>query len=438
MNFVEGSRAICRRQALSLPPNSTGERKRVGKCGALRLKWRIALQQTESMDPKVPNELSSVDPDAETLLQETSHVATNESRSGTNEIAGMGRQQLIENFQSIVRNHRIYYPVAYRFNQQIGEGRQGVVFEAERQGSRGCITKHAVKIFDPGIYSSVKRYWTDMGRIAAQVSRLHSARSPNLADCDIYEETNGIGYIQMEMIEGMNLRAFLELCKKRYLNDQWHKSRTDRCVRTVLNLYDGKLCIQPGVAIYVMRQMLAGLESLNAAEYLHCDIKPLNAMIDPLGYVKLIDFGRAVMINEKGNPLVGTPLYMAPEVHERKPPTIQSDIYAVGLVGLELLRGQRLTEDPSITEEGLLDLKMNVAYKLENLLPPYVRVNQQLVAILKRFLSPDPQDRFADAQSAESGSLGLSTVHKQLTQMEIDSDYRRDLANLLGKLNQGI
>ncbi len=389
------------------------------------------------MDPELPDEISQVDPDAETLLYETKHVETTETSKEREIIAGIGRTQLIENFQSIVRNHRIYYPVAYRFNKQIGEGRQGVVFEAERQGSRGCITKHAVKIFDPSIYSSVKRYWTDMGRIAAQVSRLHSARSPHLADCDIYEETNGIGYIQMEMIEGMNLRAFLEICKKKYLNKDWHKARTNRRVRTVLNVYNGKLCVQPGVAIYIMRQMLSGLESLNAAEYLHCDIKPLNAMIDPLGYVKLIDFGRAVMINETGNPLVGTPLYMAPEVHERKPANIQSDIYAVGLVGLELLRGERLTERQEITEKELLKLKLEIPKKLESMLPPYVRVNHQLVEILRHFLQPDPAKRFADAQSAESGSEGLATVHKQLTQMEIDSDYRRDLANLLIKLDDG-
>ena len=387
------------------------------------------------MDPELPDELSTIDPDAETILSETSHVGLSETSEEREIIAGIGRTQLIENFHSIVRNHRIYYPVAYRFNKQIGEGRQGVVFEAERQGSRGCITKHAVKIFDPSIYPTVKRYWTDMGRIAAQVSRLHSARSPHLADCDIYEETNGIGYIQMEMIEGMNFRAFLELCKKKYLNKDWHKARNNRQVRTVLNVYNGKLCIQPGVAIYVMRQMLGGLESLNAAEYLHCDIKPLNAMIDPLGYVKLIDFGRAVMINETGNPLVGTPLYMAPEVHERKPANVQSDIYAVGLVGLELLRGERLTERQDITEKELLELKLDLPSKLESMLPPYVRVNHQLVEILKRFLQPDPAKRFADAQSAESGSHGLATVHKQLTQMEIDSDYRRDLANLLSKLD---
>lgn len=386
------------------------------------------------MEAKESDKFASLDPNAETVLQETSVLRTGDTSQAGDMIAGMGRNQLIENFQSIVRNQRIFYPVAYRFNRQIGEGRQGVVFEAERQGSRGCVTKHAIKIFDPSIYGTVKKYWTDMGRIAAQVSRLHSARSPNLADCDIYEETNGIGYIQMEMIEGMNLRAFLELCKQRYLNAYWQTARANRRVRTILNVYDGKLCIQPGVAIYVMRQMLAGLEHLNGANYLHCDIKPLNTMIDPLGYVKLIDFGRAVMINEVGNPLVGTPLYMAPEIHQRKPATIQSDLYAVGLVGLELLRGQRLCEAPDASEPALLELKLTLSRKLESLLPPYVRVNQQLVNILQHFLHPDPSKRFADAQSADSASSGLASVHKQLTQMEIDSDYRRDLANFLSQV----
>ena len=180
--------------------------------------------------------------------------------------------------------------------------------------------------------------------------------------------------------------------------------------------------------------MLSGLETLNAARYLHCDIKLSNAMIDPLGYVKLIDFGRAVTMNERTNPLIGTPLYMAPEVHERKPATVQSDIYAVGLVGLELLRGQRLTTDRSATENELLKLKLTLPQQLESLLPPYVRVNRQLVHILQRFLHPDPSRRFVDAQSAESGANGLAMVHKQLTQMEIDSDYRRDLARFLSQL----
>lgn len=89
----------------------------------------------------------------------------------------MGHSQLIDNFHSIVETQSIYYPVAYRFQQRIGSGQQGVVFHAQRHGSRGCVTEHAVKVFDPGIYPNVEKYWTDMGRIAAQVSRLQATRS---------------------------------------------------------------------------------------------------------------------------------------------------------------------------------------------------------------------------------------------------------------------
>ena len=349
---------------------------------------------------------------------------------------GMGREQLIENFQSILRSYAIFYPVAYRFHRRIGEGRQGVVFLAQRQGSRGCITQHAVKIFDPSIYRSVREYWTDMGRIAAQISRLHSARSPNLSDCDIYEETNGIGYIQMEMIEGMDLRQFLDLCRKRYTHKRWHLEAEESCVRAILNRHENRICIQPGIAVYIMRQMLHGLERLNNARYLHCDIKPSNAMIDPLGFVKLIDYGRAVMLDEVGHPLVGTPLYMAPEGHDRRPATIQSDIYSVGLVGLELLRGRRLVEDRNISEASLLRLKRELPARLDSLVPPYVRINRQLMHILQRFLDPDPFRRFESAQAAQSRAGGLAMVHKQMVQMEIDTDYFRDLASFMKLLGQ--
>ncbi len=349
---------------------------------------------------------------------------------------GMERRQLLENFQSILRSHAIFYPVAYRFLRKIGEGRQGVVFLAERQGSRGCITQHAVKIFDPSIYGSVREYWTDMGRIAAQVSRLHSSRSPNLSDCDIYEETNGIGYIQMEMVEGLDLRQFLSLCQRRYLH-QGEPLETDvPFIRTILNRHHDRLCIQPGVAIHIMRQMLHGLEHLSTARYLHCDIKPSNAMIDPLGYIKLIDFGRAVMLDETHHPLVGTPLYMAPESHQRKPITIQSDIYSIGLVGLELLRGCRLLEDPGAGEEDLLRVKLELPSRLESLLPPYVRINRLLVQILHRMLDPDPAQRFQTPQAAQSRAEGLAMVHKQLAKMEIDADYYRDLARFMRLLGR--
>ena len=349
-------------------------------------------------------------------------------------IVGMGQKQLADSFRSILETSAIYYPVAYRLDRQLGQGQQGVVFQAQRQGARGCFTQHAVKIFNPSVYPSVKKYWNDMGRIAAQISRLQSTRSPQLVDCDIYEETNGIWYIQMELVDGMNLRELLNNSHLAIAKTQCSAREWSQFMRVLFNFHEDTLCIQPGVAVYIMRQMLTGLETLHSARYLHCDIKPMNIMLDPLGYVKIIDFGRANFINERTTLLLGTPSYMAPEVHERKGTSIQSDLYSVGLVGLELLRGKPLVDQKNLSESEWVRLKQELPDRLPDLVPPYVRRNDQLVGILKRLLHPDPRERFPDARSAETTTDGLGLVHRQLSRLDIDSDYRRDLGTYINRL----
>src|SRR5512136_1295824 len=113
------------------------------------------------------------------------------------EPAGMTRHHLIDNYATIIGARAIYYPVAYQLTGELGRGRQGIVFLGLRQGARGCITQHAIKLFDPGIYRTPEEYWTDMGRLASQISRLQSLQSPNLVPRHSYDETYGIGYSLM-------------------------------------------------------------------------------------------------------------------------------------------------------------------------------------------------------------------------------------------------
>ncbi|MBU1909545.1 MAG: serine/threonine protein kinase [Verrucomicrobia bacterium] len=350
------------------------------------------------------------------------------------EPAGMGSQQLTANYRAILRAQAIYYPVAYRFLKELGRGRQGVVFLGLRQGARGCVTRHAIKIFDPGIYPSAKKYWTDMGRIAAQTSKLQLVKSPSLVAPEIYEESNGIGYIQMEVVDGVSLRYLLdgrhlEQVKARCTAAEWA-----RFADVIFRLDGGKVCIQPGVALYIMRQALRGLETLHEMGFVHSDIKPANIMIDRLGYVKLVDYGRAVRLNEKVTLLLGTPLYMAPETHRREASIAQSDIYSVGVVGLEMLRGQPLLDPIGKSEADLLAFKMKAAEQLPDLLPDHVRQNAQFVVLLQRFLYAEPRRRYPNAEEAEVGSQGLVLVHKQLAQLGKDTEYGRELENYLAKL----
>lgn len=340
--------------------------------------------------------------------------------------------QLEENFAAIVRARAIYYPVAYQFLRELGRGRQGVVYLGLRQGARGCVTRHAIKLFSPTNYPTPERYWTDMGRIAVQTSRLQALQSPNLVARDSYEETYGIGYLQMEAIDGVDLRTLLEGRHLETVRQCSSDAEWARFTDVIFRIEGRRVCIQPGVAIYIMRMMLRGLEALNAMGFVHCDVKPGNTMVDRLGYVKLVDFGRAVLAGETSAGLVGTPVYMAPEIHRRLPPLVQSDIFSTGLVGLEMLRGSPLG-DPGMSEEALLHLKLKVAERLPEYLPPYVSQNERFVRALRRMLDADPARRFSSASEADSGPDGFLHVHRQLVHMGKDTEYGRELEQYLSK-----
>jgi serine/threonine protein kinase len=344
------------------------------------------------------------------------------------------RERLIENFEQVLHEQVIYYPVCYRFAEEIGRGRQGVVYLAHRQGGRGCLTKHAIKIFDPGIYSTPSVYWTDMGRIASQISVMQQLRSPNLVSMETYDEVNGIGYLQMELINGVDLRYILtgkrmEQVEKVTPPLEW-KVMKDCIFR---DEDDGR-ALQPGVAIYIMRMMLKGLEALHDAGFIHSDIKPSNVMVDQFGYVKIIDYGRAVKPYEKVSILLGSPLYMAPENHRREPATEQSDIYGVGMVGLELLCGKPLLDASHLTEEDLYNFKMDLPNRLMDLLPPHVRENEAFVWVLSKFLHPDPKQRYRNVVVAETEQEGLRIVHRQLIALGKDVDYVRVMGSYMSRL----
>ena len=136
-----------------------------------------------------------------TMLEASVHPTRTDIATETNPAPGpnhndkleLSSEHLISNYQAILQDRAIYYPVAYRLERVLGQGRQGIVFLGLRQGARGCITHHALKLYDPGIYANTQKYWTDMGRIALQVSRLQMVNTPYLVSRDVYEETNGIG-----------------------------------------------------------------------------------------------------------------------------------------------------------------------------------------------------------------------------------------------------
>ena len=258
-----------------------------------------------------------------------------------------------------------------------------------------------------------------------------------MCSSDLYDEENGIGYVQMEAIDGLDIQKLIygshfDKVKARSSADEWA-----RFADVIFRFEDGKVRIQPGVALYIMRSALRGIEALHDAGFVHCDVKPANIMLDAMGNIKLVDYGRANLVDEKISMLLGSPLYMAPEIHRRERYLIASDIYSLGLVGLEMLRGESLVDYSSMNEAQLLQFKMELPKRLPDMLPSHVRRNKDFVAVLLKLIDPDPAKRFQKAEQAESGSMGLALLHKQLTMAGKDSEYYRDLESYMAKLLPG-
>ena len=90
-----------------------------------------------------------------------------------------------------------------------------------------------------------------------------------------------------------------------------------------------------------------GLEHSHSRKVLHRDVKPANVFLTGEARAKLGDFGTGMFFTEQTDERVGTAFYMAPEVFEGKTPSVQSDVYSLGVLAYEVLTGVRPFEGDS-------------------------------------------------------------------------------------------
>ena len=74
------------------------------------------------------------------------------------------------------------------------------------------------------------------------------------------------------------------------------------------------------------------LNYLNSKNIIHRDLKPDNIMIDKNGYLKLIDFGTAIIIQNFTSTITGTPHYISPEVLLGNGYSFSCDYWSVGII----------------------------------------------------------------------------------------------------------
>lgn len=93
---------------------------------------------------------------------------------------------------------------------------------------------------------------------------------------------------------------------------------------------------------FLMMQVVNALDELAQLGWMHADLKAEH-FVQYDSQIKLIDFEQAMPINlVQSVPMNATPRYMAPELFHGEPKSLQSEIYALGIVLFEWLTGQRL------------------------------------------------------------------------------------------------
>ncbi|MCD4751646.1 MAG: serine/threonine protein kinase [Anaerolineaceae bacterium] len=106
---------------------------------------------------------------------------------------------------------------------------------------------------------------------------------------------------------------------------------------------------------FIMQSCLA-IQFAHNHNIIHCDIKPSNLLITETNQIKITDFGLAHILNKinpqeiSSNIVWGSPLYISPEQILGKTPTVESDIYSLGIVLYELATGKLPFLSNDITE----------------------------------------------------------------------------------------
>lgn len=270
----------------------------------------------------------------------------------------------------------------YRIVALLGEGGMGEVYRGEdtRLG-------HTVALkFLSDSQSSRRRldYFLREVRLSQRLGH------PNICRVHDLVEADGFCCLSMEYIEGEDLRTLL---------------------RRVGQLSENK-------ALQLAHEICHGLAAAHNAGILHRDLKPANIMVDERGRARITDFGLAREWHQRGTDelLVGTPAYMSPEQLERNETSVQSDLYALGLLLLEMLTGQRAHRATSVEDIA----QMHQEEAALNLVRDCTHLAPTITEAISACLANQPKDRPRSARSVASRLPG-STFSELYTPDETPS-----------------
>jgi eukaryotic-like serine/threonine-protein kinase len=267
---------------------------------------------------------------------------------------------------------------SYEIVSAIGAGGMGEVYRAT---DRNLKRQVAIKVLPIALAGEAER----LARFQREAEVLAALNHPNIAHIHGLEDAGGTPALVMELVEGPTL--------------------AERIAQGAIDLGD---------ALLIARQIAEALEAAHEQGIIHRDLKPANIKVRADGTVKVLDFGlakamdpdRASSSNGLNSPtismhatqagsILGSAAYMSPEQAAGKPVDKRSDLWAFGVVLLEMLTGSQVFEGETVSHVIASVLKDD---------PNWTRLPADTPApvrrLLRRCLEKDRKHRLADAADA--------------------------------------
>jgi serine/threonine protein kinase len=256
----------------------------------------------------------------------------------------------------------VVFDSRYEIVALLGQGGMGMVYQARDRSLDEVV---AIKILRPDFAQDPR-----MGeRFKSEIRLARRVRHKNVCAIHDYGEDQGLFYISMEFVDGVDL--------KRLLRDR------------------GPFPADQGYEVAI--QIAEGLQAVHEAGIIHRDLKTPNIMRDGSGATRLMDFGIAKREGDGARTatghIVGTPEYMSPEQAQGHRVGPASDIYALGIVVYEIFTGR--VPFRGETPISTILKHLHDAPPLD--LPDAAAIPTAVREVLRRCLAKVPGDRYASA-----------------------------------------
>src|ERR1041385_8426908 len=250
----------------------------------------------------------------------------------------------------------------------------GIVYEAEQHGAREFVKRIAIKVIKRN-YADQKQFIDNfIGEAKLVADLIHT----NIVQTYHLGETQGIYFIAMELIRGVNLGKFSQ------------------------QLLDKKRVLPKELAVFVGSRVARGLAYAHAKTdkdgkplgIVHRDVSFKNIMIAYEGDVKLTDFGiakaRGYLVDNEGEVVAGKADYMSPEQANFQITDKRSDLFSAGVVLAHLLLGKNVFKGGTAEEsrQRMMNMPVPDFRTLDS------RIDDRLNEILQKALARDEQALF--------------------------------------------